>query len=196
MTNNQIQFARLKEEGRHNVVTEGETGRHNIVTENETQRHNVQQEAIGRSQAGASWAGVKETSRHNQAQEEIQKSQLAETIRHAGVTENLEGRKVTSQEILQEAQAYAAKLTAEANSRNAELRADELQEAIRSHLVNEGISQQQADAASKQATARMISSYTGIANAVTGGAKDLSQAGRNLTGIITDLGRTFTNEGG
>nr|AVX53464.1 putative ORF1 [Marmot picobirnavirus] len=67
MTNNQIQFARLKEDSRHNVVTEKETG-----------RHNQQQEAIGWSDSSA---------RHKQVavagqQVQLGYSQLAETMRH------------------------------------------------------------------------------------------------------------------
>lgn len=74
----------LDESVRHNKATEQEMQRHNIVGEQynakylaETGRHNVAQEAIGRSQVGASFANITlgyqqlgETQRSNQAREQ------------------------------------------------------------------------------------------------------------------------------
>lgn len=51
MTANQIAYATLKENSRHNQVVENETGRHNVATEFETYRHNSTEET--------------ETNRHN-----------------------------------------------------------------------------------------------------------------------------------
>lgn len=72
MTGNQIKYAELQENIRHNTTTEVETNRHNVTTEVETNRHNTETESIGwydavskrisanasMSQAGAAWANV------------------------------------------------------------------------------------------------------------------------------------------
>lgn len=65
MTQNQIAFARLREDIRHNQATEGYTSlelsegaRHNVATEGENYRHNVAGEQIN-------WYNAGETNRHN-----------------------------------------------------------------------------------------------------------------------------------
>lgn len=60
MTNNQIQFAKLQEDRRHNLISEGETARHNRRSED-----------VGYYTGGAAYAGVAENRRHNQEQESI-----------------------------------------------------------------------------------------------------------------------------
>lgn len=60
MTNNQINYARLNEDRRHNSVTEVETA-----------RHNRRQEDVGFYTGGAAYAGVAENRRHNLEQENI-----------------------------------------------------------------------------------------------------------------------------
>lgn len=60
MTNNQINYARLNEDRRHNSVTEVETA-----------RHNRRQEDVGFYTGGAAYAGVAENARHNREQESI-----------------------------------------------------------------------------------------------------------------------------
>ena len=60
MTNNQINYARLNEDRRHNVVTEVESA-----------RHNRRQEDVGYYTGGAAYAGVAESKRHNLEQEQI-----------------------------------------------------------------------------------------------------------------------------
>lgn len=60
MTNNQINYARLNEDRRHNSVTEVETA-----------RHNRRQEDVGYYTGGAAYAGVAENRRHNMEQESI-----------------------------------------------------------------------------------------------------------------------------
>lgn len=75
MTNNQVNYAKHREDVRHNVVSEietnrsnvareTETNRHNVVTTNEMERHNRETEQIG-------WSTHYENVRRNQAQEEI-----------------------------------------------------------------------------------------------------------------------------
>lgn len=60
MTNNQIQYAKLQEDRRHNIVSEAETA-----------RHNKRSEDVGFYTGGAAYAGVAESTRHNQEQERI-----------------------------------------------------------------------------------------------------------------------------
>lgn len=60
MTNNQINYARLNEDRRHNVVTEVEAA-----------RHNRRQEDVGYYTGGAAYAGIAENKRHNLEQEQI-----------------------------------------------------------------------------------------------------------------------------
>lgn len=67
----QVQYWSLKENERHNKVTEAETTRHNKETE-----------SLG-------WASLDEQIRHNTATESIMQGQLAETTRHNIVTEDL-----------------------------------------------------------------------------------------------------------
>lgn len=61
MTHNQIDFAKLVEDKRHNRVGEIETKRHNMVTE-----------GTGASQVGAMWYNAYEGTRHNTATEGLQ----------------------------------------------------------------------------------------------------------------------------
>lgn len=75
MTHNQIEYAKLQETKRSNLVTEGETNRHNIVTENETNRHNLATESNETQKNIINQAHYErldtETARHNAAQEAI-----------------------------------------------------------------------------------------------------------------------------
>lgn len=113
MTRNQIEYWGLKENKRHNQVSEGEinrhnvateridlgklqeTNRHNVVTENETHRHNVRTEDQTDRQ-------LDETQRHNLATEgltgtslNIEAGKLSETIRHNQATENISDRNLS-----------------------------------------------------------------------------------------------------
>lgn len=102
MTHNQIAYANLIENRRHNKVVESEThrsnvaneteanrhnvsveneaNRHNVATEEETKRHNLINEAQG-------WAQIEETKRSNLARERLSSLTLDETIRHNLVVE-------------------------------------------------------------------------------------------------------------
>lgn len=60
MTNNQIQYAKLQEDRRHNRTTEVENA-----------RHNKRSEDVGFYTGGAAYAGVAESRRHNTEQEAI-----------------------------------------------------------------------------------------------------------------------------
>lgn len=78
MTANQVNYSRLREDRRHNVVGEGETQRHNVATEQLT-----------RSQIGLGFSNLAELARHNRQSEGLEQgkinlgfSQLGETTRH------------------------------------------------------------------------------------------------------------------
>lgn len=73
MTQNQISYAKLQEDMRHNQVGETETNRHNVAGENENYRHNVTTEV--------------ETNRHNVQTEQTDIGRLNESIRHNKETE-------------------------------------------------------------------------------------------------------------
>lgn len=89
MTSNQLTLGRLREDIRHNKVSEnlgyatlGETKRHNVQNERigfgtlgETRRHNVQSEKIGFGNIGLGYSQLGETKRHNIATESYQSSQ-------------------------------------------------------------------------------------------------------------------------
>lgn len=67
MTTNQLRWAEIAENKRHNVVYEQETARHNRAYESETQRHNVVNENQG-------WSSLYETQRSNLASEDIRRT--------------------------------------------------------------------------------------------------------------------------
>lgn len=83
MTANQVNYLRLREDRRHNVVSEGETGRHNVATESiqrgqlglgfqnlaELARHNTAQEGIDTERVRLGFVQAGEAERHNRAQE-------------------------------------------------------------------------------------------------------------------------------
>lgn len=100
MTHNQIEYGRLKEDTRHNKVTESETSRHNTVVEVETNRHNLVMEDQGQQV-------INENIRHNQAAE-------AETNRHNVATENENVRHNTEQESIGYVSAAASMIGANA----------------------------------------------------------------------------------
>lgn len=94
MTANQINYAKLNEDRRHNSVTEVETA-----------RHNRKQEDIGYYTGGAAYAGVAENSRHNREQEainwytaqnlgELQAAQAGKTASEIGVEASKAGETV------------------------------------------------------------------------------------------------------
>lgn len=131
MTKNQIDFVSHKEQQRHNLATESEAS-----------RHNKQQEGIGWYGASVQEMSVREAQRHNLTDEEIQRT-LAE---HRGTYwDNL---------------AEAAVQNAATNAYNAGLRGDELQEAIRHNLVQEGFDASRAQSYANMATASLQQAET------------------------------------
>lgn len=75
MTQNQINWARLQEDIRHNQAGEGETNRHNLAGEIETNRTNLVNESLKKEANAINWGVLGESKRHNQAVE-------SETNRH------------------------------------------------------------------------------------------------------------------
>lgn len=117
MTANQINYAKHREEKRHNVISEAQKerdlaiGEKNAVTsffnaetsrlgQQETARANREKEAINwfqsretarhnQAQEQYNTDYLYEVSRHNQASEELGQSQLSESIRHNSISEQL-----------------------------------------------------------------------------------------------------------
>lgn len=119
MTRNQIEYWNMKESGRHNVATEGETERHNRATEGidiskltESQRHNLETERQGSIDVATRRMSQQEAVRHNIVSEgqgavdlNIKAGQLAETQRHNTATEAYQGTQAYSQSRLNNATA-------------------------------------------------------------------------------------------
>lgn len=168
MTHNQIDFARLKEERRHNVVGEQETGRHNKASE-----------AIGATSASA--AVSQAAASHRMA---------SETARHNVVTEGINWYSAENLAMLQGAQAYNQGQMGDKAKSEVGVRAGELgetqrhnvtteHETQRHNIVSEGIEQQKAHAATKDAATRR-------GQAITGGVKDIVDS---ASGIVSILGK-------
>lgn len=98
MTQNQISYAKAKEEARHNVATENELSRHNVSVEAETGRHNVVTEEQAEKQLVINQGVLDETKRHNvTAENELNRHNIAvedynskvlnETVRHNSASE-------------------------------------------------------------------------------------------------------------
>lgn len=119
MTTNQIEFAKMTEQGRHNLATEAETNRNNVVVSTETNRHNLATEG--------------EANRSNLAKENQLRNELKESKRHnkAGEKENRRHNKVGEQQgymtiaetnrhnVATETEANRSNLAKEANDRYA-----------------------------------------------------------------------------
>lgn len=95
MTQNQIRYWSLREESRHNIVSENENSRHNKASESESNRHNVVTE-------GQTDKSLAENKRHNLVTEQnegnkvrLGYSNLAETRRHNMAGENLQSRNIS-----------------------------------------------------------------------------------------------------
>lgn len=168
MTHNQIDFARLKEERRHNVIGEQETGRHNRASE-----------AIGSTSASA--AVSQASASHRMA---------SETARHNVATEYINWYTAGNLAMLQGAQAYNQTQMGDKASSEVGVQAGQLDETYRHNvtterethrhnITSEGIEQQKADAATKDAATRRGS-------AITSGVKDVVDS---ASGIVSILGK-------
>lgn len=155
MTNNQIQFAKLQEDRRHNLVSEGETGRHNVASE-----------AVGRSQAGASWASVAEARRHNTAQEGINWYTAESIGRLQGAQTGYYGS--LDQKTSSEIGLGTARLDEDTRHN---LRTEE--EALRHNVQTEGIGWMDARTRQDAAQAQAFKDYTQGAKNITGGIADV-----------------------
>lgn len=127
MTANQIAYAKVREDQRHNVVTEGETGRHNLVTERQKDRDIAIGESTAlsqRMQAETARDKQQEEVRHNFEQEGINwwsaTHGLSETQRHNQALEGVETFKAQSLAGLQSAQGEATLRQAAASETQAQ----------------------------------------------------------------------------
>lgn len=168
MTHNQIDFARLKEERRHNVIGEQETGRHNRASE-----------TIGSTTASAAMSQA--SAAHRMA---------SETARHNVTTENINWYTAENLAMLQGAQAYNQTQMGDKAGSEVGVQAGQLGETRRHNATNEHemqrhniaqerIQQQQVDVAKKDASTRR-----GVA--ITGGIKDVVDS---ANGIVSILGK-------
>ena len=76
MTQNQINWAKLQEDIRHNQAGENETNRHNVVWEVETNRSNLANEALKKEANAINWGNLSESKRHNIATEQQNAKEL------------------------------------------------------------------------------------------------------------------------
>lgn len=82
MTSNQLTLGRLREDTRHNQVSEAL----GYATLGETKRHNIQSESIGFGNIGLGYSQLGETQRHNIATETYQGEQ-ARAYAHKALTD-------------------------------------------------------------------------------------------------------------
>lgn len=169
MTHNQIDFARLREERRHNVIGEQETGRHNRASE-----------VIGRTSASA--AVSQAAASHRMA---------SETARHNVTTENINWYTAENLAMLQGAQAYNQTQMGDKAASEVGVQAGQLGEAQRHNvttehetqrhnITSESVEQQKADAATKDAATRR-------GKAVTSGIKDVVDSLPGVIGILSKI---------
>lgn len=169
MTHNQIDYARLKEERRHNVIGEQETGRHNRASE-----------AIGSTSASA--AVSQAAASHRIA---------SETARHNVATENINWYTAENLAMLQGAQAYNQTQMGDKAASEVGVQAGQLgetqrhnvtteHETQRHNITSEGIDQQQADAATKDAATKR-------GRAITSGIKDVVDSVHGVVGILEKI---------
>lgn len=157
MTHNQIAYATLLENQRHNTVVEKETERSARATLSETNRHNIAQEnywaqsnAINQSHLERMDA---ETNRHNIVSESTERYKASEQSRHNVVSEQL--------------QAALQSETQRHNLQQEALTGEGLVETGRHQRVTESISSNQASSASQQAQASLMNARTNQQNAAT-----------------------------
>lgn len=115
MTHNQIDYARYREDRRHNRASEKENTRHNTAQEGETLRHNT----VTELQTGQT---ITETNRHNLATESLQDKQIvtqAETARYAA--DKQAETTITAANINAAASMYGADQAAAANRYSANM---------------------------------------------------------------------------
>ena len=170
MTHNQIDFARLKEERRHNTVGEQETGRHNRASE-----------AIGSTSAAAAMSQA--SASHRMA---------TETARHNVTTEGINWYTAENLAMLQGAQAYNQTQMGDKAASEVGVQAGQLgetqrhnvtseHETQRHNITQEGIQQQQADTAEKEAN-------THRGKAITSGIKDVVDSANGIVNILGKIG--------
>lgn len=185
MTHNQIEYAKLKEDTRHNLASEGETNRSNVVREQETNRHNLVTEAQGQQTINETGrhnvATETETNRHNIVSEGQEAQKIAETKRHNLASEAINSVSAGAQ--LMQAQTGALNL-AEASRHNVEAEA----EAYRHNTASEQI-QSTGNLLNYDAKSRQPSSKTALdeAQASAAGVKSGTDIANTISGIGSDL---------
>lgn len=171
MTRNQIDFAAHKENVRHNKVSEAELS-----------RHNVQQEGIGWMDASTKRLVHQETARHNLKDEEVRM-----------IIANQQGTYWDSL-------GSAAVQNAATNAYNAGLRGEELQEAIRHNLIQEGYDASRAESYAQMAAASIQQAETAEQRRKDEWGHQLLDIGagavHDVSSNITSLARSIIQSGG
>lgn len=173
MTANQINFARHKEEVRHNRVTEAEMGRHNKATE-----------SVGWAGVSATYAGIAETARHNQVMED----QGWYTAKGQVSLWGNQGEAVLMQAFAAQQNADSNTMNAltnqdnaRTNALNAQTRISELGEQMRHNIAFEGIQQQIIDETVRHNKA---TEAQGISREIRGWGTDVSSEMRNWFNVL------------
>lgn len=209
MTQNQLAYATLLENKRHNV--EGEQHNRNVLAE--TSRHNVATEAVQKYSADVNRAHYErldsETQRHNLANESLESGKLKETQRHNIINEAIDYGKLQVSQEANRIQSYQAQ-TGRINSYSQGLQAQ-------ASLTQASASQSQADTAKfraqtdqyrAQTEERLATSNIGL-NQIRGedyysqidrrehqSETDTLNAASNLTKAITSGFRDITDGAG
>lgn len=168
MTTNQLAYLNLQETIRANQAREGETHRANLASESlrlrdtlESIRHNQKLENISMFNLGETWrsnrARENENQRHNLETESLQSSTIAETNRA-----NLANEAIRNE---------ANKIDRWSAIGNYFINSGKVNEEIRHNQQMEDIGRTTAG--------------TGVANAVTGGLRNVADAAKSIVGIFS-----------
>lgn len=144
MTSNQLTLGRLREDIRHNKVSENL----GYATLGETKRHNTQSEAIGFGNIGLGYSQLGEARRHNIATENLSQSQLAELNRHNLATENYQSEQALSYASKADSDSAYTRLQIQHYLDELKVRQDSAEASLRNAATNEQrakIEQQLAD---------------------------------------------------
>jgi len=120
MTQNQIQYAKLREETRHNVVSEGQAGVANVIAERnaETNRMNA---LTNQYSANLRAAELTETARANRANELLISERNAETARYQQENNRIAHENVYQQKLNRESNERIAAMQAGTSQRNTDV---------------------------------------------------------------------------
>lgn len=165
MTSNQLTLGKLREEIRHNKVTENV----GYATLGETKRHNIKTEAIGFGNIGLGY------------------SQLGEAQRHNIATEGYQGQQALAYADKAKVDAAYTELQIEHYIDELKVKQDNAEAALRNASSNEKraeIEQQLADIQEDLAYWQKMRTATQMFGDVTEGVKDMVGAANGVLGLV------------